>query len=144
MSWTPELYIGELRPWPDAVQVVRDRSGEVMLYTITPLLHFWTADGTLHVEPLRIPERIDVTLPDERGREVRSARVRRYVPERTCHVESYDDGVDEGMDGDWYAYAPPTWFLSCGHQVEGAERPNFCPSCGARVVDLREKSQEEE
>ena len=62
----------------------------------------------------------------------------------TCHVEAFDDGVDEGMDGDWYAYAPPTWFLSCGHQVEGAERPKFCPNCGARVVDLREKSQEDE
>ena len=143
MSWTPDLHIGELRPWPDAVRVVRGNTGETMLYTVTPLPHFWTGDGTLHMEPRKLPERIDVTLPDERGREVHSARVRRYVPERTCNAESYDDGVDEGMDGDWYAYAPPTWFMSCGHQVEGAERPKFCPSCGAKVVDLREKSQED-
>ena len=135
MSWTPDLIIGELRPWPDAIRAVRGRTDETMLYTITPLLHFWTGDGTLHVEPSKLPERIDVTLPDERGREVRSARVRRFVPERTCHV---------GMDGDWYAYAPPTWHLSCGHRAEGAERPKFCPSCGAKVVDLREKTQEGE
>lgn len=60
---------------------------------------------------------------------------RRYVPERTCEVEGYDDGVDEGMDGDWYSYAPPTWYLSCGHRCEGSERPRYCPVCGKRVVE---------
>lgn len=52
----------------------------------------------------------------------------------TCEVEGYDDGIDEGMDGDWYSYAPPTWYLSCGHRYEGGERPSFCPVCGKRVV----------
>lgn len=51
-----------------------------------------------------------------------------------CHVESFDDGVDEGMDGEWYSYQPPTWYLSCGHEVQGAERPCFCPACGWRVT----------
>lgn len=87
MSWTPDLIIGELRPWPDAVWVIRGDTDEA----------------------------------------------RRYVPEQTCHVEAYDDGIDEGHDGEWFCYAPPTWYLSCGHRAEGAERPNFCPSCGARV-----------
>lgn len=32
MSWTPELVIGELRPWPESVKVVRGNSGEAMRY----------------------------------------------------------------------------------------------------------------
>lgn len=32
MSWTPEVCIGELRPWPDSVRVVRGNSGEAMRY----------------------------------------------------------------------------------------------------------------
>ena len=32
MSWTPEVHIGELRPWPDSVLVVRGNSGESMRY----------------------------------------------------------------------------------------------------------------
>lgn len=56
----------------------------------------------------------------------------------TCEVEGYDDGIDEGMDGDWYSYAPPTWYLSCGHRCEGSERPRYCPRCGKRVVEVDE------
>lgn len=33
MSWSPDLYIGELRPWPDSVHVVRGNSGEARRYT---------------------------------------------------------------------------------------------------------------
>ena len=32
MSWSPDLYIGELRPWPDSVRVVRGNSGEARRY----------------------------------------------------------------------------------------------------------------
>jgi len=32
MSWSPELFIGELRPWPDAVRVVRGVTEESRLY----------------------------------------------------------------------------------------------------------------
>ena len=32
MSWSPELFIGELRPWPDTVHVVRGRTGETRRY----------------------------------------------------------------------------------------------------------------
>ena len=56
------------------------------------------------------------------------------LEQRTCEVEGYDDGIDEGMDGDWYSYAPPTWYLSCGHRYEGSERPRYCSVCGKRVV----------
>ena len=53
----------------------------------------------------------------------------------TCHVECFDDGVDEGLDGEWYSYAPPTWYLSCGHTAQGIEPPDSCPVCGRKVVD---------
>lgn len=127
MSWTANLIIGELRPWPDAVRVVRGNTNEKMqmLYTITPLPHFWTGDGTLHIEPRKLPERIDVTLPDERGREVHSARVHRFVPERTCCYE---------RNGGLFVCS------NCGRSMwryEGKgdplSPPNFCPRCGARV-----------
>ena len=39
---------------------------------------FWTADGTLHVTCGNLPERIEVTLPDERGREVHRAKVHEF------------------------------------------------------------------
>ncbi|MBQ9000499.1 MAG: hypothetical protein IJ087_01445 [Eggerthellaceae bacterium] len=50
-----------------------------------------------------------------------------------CEVECFDDGVDEGMDGEWISYAPPTWYLSCGHTAEGSECPPLCPTCGKAV-----------
>lgn len=53
----------------------------------------------------------------------------------TCKVEGFDDGMDEGLDGEWFAYAPPTWHLSCGHEVYGSERPRYCSTCGRRVVE---------
>lgn len=118
MSWTPDLIIGELRPWPDAVLVRRGDTDDAMLYTVTPLPHFWTGDGTLHIEAARLPERIDVTLPDEREREVHSARVHRFVPELTCHKKPGKGGY---------------FFCSeCGCNITGGWA-HFCPNCGARV-----------
>lgn len=32
MSWYPDLHIGELRPWPDAVYVWRGNTGESQRY----------------------------------------------------------------------------------------------------------------
>lgn len=52
-----------------------------------------------------------------------------------CEVECFDDGIDEGMDGEWFAYATATWHLSCGHEVYGSERPSYCSTCGKRVVE---------
>lgn len=87
MTWRAEVYIGEMRPWPDAVDVVRGRTGEAA----------------------------------------------EYVPGRTCHVEAFDDGMDEALDGGITSYSPPMWYLSCSHTSEGMERPSYCPDCGARV-----------
>lgn len=32
MSWSPELFIGGMRPWPDAVHVVRSQTDEMRRY----------------------------------------------------------------------------------------------------------------
>lgn len=75
----------------------------------------------------------EVTMVVERDYSSTESREFRLV--RKCHAEAFDDGVDEAMDGEWASYAPPTWFLSCGHEVHGFERPRFCAVCGREVVD---------
>jgi hypothetical protein len=52
----------------------------------------------------------------------------------TCHIECFDDGVDEGLDGEWFSYTETTWYLSCSHTSQGTEPPKFCPECGRMVV----------
>lgn len=32
MTWRAEVYIGEMRPWPDVVDVVKGRTGEAVEY----------------------------------------------------------------------------------------------------------------
>lgn len=95
-----------------------------------------SAKSVLHVPISSMamwPDVIDASPQWNRTGEPRVHR--RYVPERgECRVEGFDDGVDEALDGEWYSYAPPTWYLSCGHRVEGSEQPNFCPTCGYKVV----------
>jgi uncharacterized OB-fold protein len=49
MSWSPDLYIGEFRPWPDSVHVVRGRTDEQRRYF-----------------PRETAKRVTVTV-DERG-----------------------------------------------------------------------------
>lgn len=45
MSWSPDLYIGELRPWSDAVNVVRDLSGEERRYVPERTCRYELKDG---------------------------------------------------------------------------------------------------
>lgn len=92
--------------------------------------HFWTGDWTLHIEAARLPERIDVTLPDERGREVHSARVHRFVPEYAMPSVPMDELRD--------------FFYRCvPADIERWRDEDFqrvAHFFGAKVVDLREKS----
>ena len=53
----------------------------------------------------------------------------------TCEILGYDDGYDEGVDGEMYQYADARHFLSCGHEVYGSITPKYCPECGRKVVD---------
>ena len=52
----------------------------------------------------------------------------------TCEDIGFDDGYDEGLDGEWFALAPATWFLSCDHEAHG-QRPSYCPVCGRKVKE---------
>ena len=51
---------------------------------------------------------------------------RMYYPERTCEVIEYNDCGPHAEDC--------TIVLSCGHRTLGYI-PNYCPSCGAKVVN---------
>lgn len=44
MSWSPDLFIGELRPWPDTVHVVRGKTDEMRRYVPEEML-FHERDG---------------------------------------------------------------------------------------------------
>ena len=73
--------------------------------------------GTLYLPPLE--------------REVKRIEVGgvTFVPERTCKVIEMHEHVT--MD------EPDIAELSCGHDIMvfDMEPPNYCPNCGARVVD---------
>lgn len=56
--------------------------------------------------------------------EIKKAWNERY--ERTCH----DFGGEEGTNGEGYDFA----CSSCGFCSDVCE-PNYCPNCGAKVVD---------
>ena len=53
----------------------------------------------------------------------------------TCEILGYDDGYDEGVDGEMYQYVDPRYFLSCEHEAYGSVAPKYCPECGRKVVD---------
>lgn len=53
----------------------------------------------------------------------------------TCEILGYDDGYDEGVDGEMYQYVDPRYFLSCEHEAYGSVVPKYCPECGRKVVD---------
>ena len=44
MSWSPDLFIGEFRPWPDTVHVVRGKTDEMRRYVPEEML-FHERDG---------------------------------------------------------------------------------------------------
>ena len=109
------------------------------------LPHFWTHDGTMHIELPKLPESISVCLPDKRDREVRSARVWQYTlgdadatetrqGVGTCHdrgnIERFicsECGCRLDLqDDDWEA----TMWLDDGT----ATVPLYCPNCGRRCV----------
>ena len=105
--------------------------------TGTCLPHFWTHDGVLHIELPKLPDSIQVRMPDQRDREVRSARVWQYVRDSgTCH--------DEGDPGDFccsecgvrmFTDTSDTYTMIAADESTIIKRPNYCPNCGRKVVD---------
>ena len=136
---------------------VRDRAGlEIWSQYLTPeqaveatlgnvpcLPYFWTHDGALHIELPKLPESISVRLPDQRDREVGSARVWQYTQgSGTCHVDVLNTGDCAGYECSEYIMH----CNGCGHEfghvlynedgdVWMSEPPNYCPNCGRKVVD---------
>lgn len=55
--------------------------------------------------------------------------------ERTCTIEGYDTGYEWDIDDTYYQVDDPKFTLSCGHEAYGSVEPNFCPVCGARVIE---------
>ena len=103
--------------WPmhdDEVGYREDRDTEFLVYGCKHVAHEWGC--RLQVDMLTPEQAVAATLGPG-----------------TCEVECFDDGVDEGMDGEWY-FETPTWYLSCGHEVCGSMRPCYCSTCGRRVV----------
>ena len=100
------------------------------------LITYWKTDSGIPVHyaqttdvpypPTNVPRTITAGLTPEQA-------IAATLGGGECEVECFDDGVDEGMDGEWFSYAPPTWYLSCGHEVQGTERPNYCVVCGKAV-----------
>ena len=98
---------------------------------------FLTADGTLHVTCGKLPERIEVTLPDSRGREVHSARVYEYERREECHDtdEDANDFCCSECGARLYVSTSDVYTMMLGDEKTILEHPNFCPNCGAKVVD---------
>lgn len=88
-------------------------------YYVTKLRDGYS-DGWIYEEP---PEcDLLMSYPQDLGAEDAIAAT---LGAGTCYVVCSDD----------YSYMPPTWHLSCGHTVQGNERPNYCSNCGKRVVE---------
>lgn len=122
MSWTAEIHMGELRPWPDVVRVVRGNTDETKAYTPAATAKCSWQDETLHVELSELPKEVRVTLPDRRGgNRVRSARVWVYAPAHTAtrKVRSYGEVVRYNCS-------------ACNWAIEPYDR--FCRRCGAEFV----------
>ena len=89
-------------------------------------------DGILHIRCAELPERIEVTLPDKRGREVYSAKVHSFERRGECHDKNgfyWRSGFECTSCGamtNSYMFAPD----DMGHETQF----HFCPNCGAKVV----------
>ena len=68
MSWSPDLFIGEFRPWPDMVHVVRGKTDETRRYVPEEML-FHERDGhDEQFERARSLEAENAKLQDENAR----------------------------------------------------------------------------
>jgi hypothetical protein len=87
---------------------------------------FWTHDGTWHVELPRLPEGIAVTTPDERDREVHTARAWRYEPARTAKRVIVSNADTDHATGHCECGA-------CGGAIDPWDA--WCRHCGANLEE---------
>ena len=111
----------------DAVQLITpEQAIAATLGDMPRLPYFWTADGTLHIELPKLPESISVRLPDQRDREMGSARTWQYTLDSgTCRYEIAFFGDGKA----WFACS------ECGGMASADyDPPKYCPHCGRKVV----------
>ena len=95
--------------------------------------NYRTADGTLHMHLEVVPERIDVTQPDSRGREVYSAKVHRFEQERgECRNDSLKRGVGVFVCSECGVYLDITDMRE--EDLDVFYEPKYCPNCGRKMV----------
>ena len=101
------------------------------------LPHFWTHDGVLHIELPKLPDFISVLLPDQRDREVRSARVWLYTRDSgTCHdVGDPSDFCCSECGVRMFTDTSDTYTMIASDGRTIIKHPNYCPNCGRKVVD---------
>lgn len=123
---------------------------DATLGDVPRLPYFWTADGTLHVELPKLPESISVRLPDQREREVSSARVWQYTlgPLTEKVTEQAANDTDAGTcrfktvidkDPSRRHRGNICECDGCGYRCARGfiedERFKYCPNCGRKVVE---------
>lgn len=86
MSWSPDLYIGEMRPWPESVTVRRGNESKAYVPLDSAFVSYDEERDILSVVSKHIPNEVRVTKIDQRERDVYTARVYTFVPERLRKV----------------------------------------------------------
>lgn len=116
-----DAYGGNGRDFHNGAYVAIADELNATLGDVPSLPHWWTYDGTLHVELPKLPDSISVRLPAQRDREVGSARAWQYTRDRgTCKLTM------DGTDG----------CFGCSECLENIPPlANYCPNCGRKVVD---------
>lgn len=102
MSWSPELYIGSLRPWPNAVVVMRGISGEMQRYVpervCVPHGEWKRISQTQEVRRMVCDCGYELGM-DERGsmpfNYTRFFKMPRYCPNCGCRITSSGKVVEE-------------------------------------------------
>lgn len=123
MSWSPDLYIGEMRPWPESVTVRRGNESKAYVPLGETLATYDGERDILFVVSEYMPHEVRVTKPDARGRDVYTARVHTYVPDKVAHKVTYtEDGIVGRCTCD-----------SCDRSVSMSFA--VCPWCGARFEE---------
>ena len=133
VGFCADEYTDGVKIYTDAT-ITPEQAIAATLGDVPSLPHFWTHDGTLHIELPKLPESISVRLPDQRDREVGSARVWQYMRDSgTCEVEESWHGESEMVE--YHCTACDEYMAVEVVKPNGAQPPNYCPNCGRKVVD---------
>ena len=126
------LPVGSDPQWDENRQTVDEHMAELGWVRADATLGPAATDGILHIRCAELPERIEVTLPDERGRDVYSARVYTFERRGECMMKESNWPVSGGYDDGYFEFCSACGF---GIYMRRTWSPtNFCPNCGAKVV----------